>query len=154
MYAFAFFMIGLWLAIFSDPLWQYIDKKDRLSQGLSGILNPLESLDILDKLEHEDPETIFNLSEQLLEQLKTMKESLEPEVWDGFWADKRGKLKRFYEIVDTKRRVQRKRLEDLIGLGEKLLTLNELQDPEIRKSIEGAIHRGKVDLEIDSNMES
>lgn len=146
-YAFIFFLIGMWLAIFSGPLWQYIDKKERLAQGMSGIRNPLEALDILEELEHEDPETVANLSEQLLGELERMKESLEPEVWNSFWGEKKGKLRRFYEIVDAKQRVQKRRLKDLIDFGEKLLTVKELLDPHIRKRIEGAIQKGKLDLE-------
>ena len=39
-----------------------------------------------------------------------------------------------------------------IDSGEKLLTLNEFQEPGIRKETEGAIYRGKLDLENQSNM--
>lgn len=135
------------MAIFSEPLWEYIEKKQRLAQGLAGIRNPLELLDLLDHLKRAEPKVVAELSGKLIKQLEQMKYSSEPEVWENFILCKKKELNRFREIIEMQHKEQREDLQDLVQLGENLLKLDEFKDPKLVELIEAGVRQAKKDLE-------
>ena len=57
------------------------------------------------------------------------------------------KASNMLEIFEAAEKIHRKKLGNLVQLGEQLLKLKEFQDPECQKLIEKGIKQGKKDLE-------